>query len=153
EFALYDIDNERLKDSEIILNNIKKNLNSSIRIEPYTDRKKTLRAAKYVINAIQVGGYEPSTVIACEIPKKAGLHETSGDTLVIGVLLRNVRTSLVMMNFAKDSEEVCADAWFLNYTSPMSVLTGSMLRYTGIKTVGLCHSVQVCTDDLLKSLD
>ena len=49
-------------------------------------------------------------------------------------------------------EEVCPDAWFLNYTNPMSMLTGYMLRYTGVKTVGLCHSVQVCSENLLKSL-
>src|SRR5690606_13919060 len=55
--------------------------------------------------------------------------------------------------FAKDMEEVCPDAWFLNYTNPMAVLTGVMLRYTNIKTVGLCHSVQVCAPELLKSLD
>src|SRR5699024_4101028 len=126
---------------------------SSVRIVTYTDRKEALRDAKYVINAIQVGGYEPSTVIDFEIPIKYGLRQTIADQLVIGGLFRNVHTIRVMMDFAKDMEEVCPDAWFLNYTNPMSVLTGSMLRYTGIKTVGLCHSVQVCTDDLLKSLD
>ena len=50
-------------------------------------------------------------------------------------------------------EEVCPDAWFLNYTNPMAILTGYMLRYTNVKTIGLCHSVQVCSDHLLKSLD
>ena len=50
-------------------------------------------------------------------------------------------------------EEVCPDAWFLNYTNPMAMLTGFMQRYTGVKTVGLCHSVQVCVPVLAKSLD
>jgi alpha-galactosidase len=57
-----------------------------------------------------------------------------------------------MEGFARDMEEVCPDAWFLNYTNPMAMLTGYMLRYTGVKTVGLCHSVQVCSEHLLKSL-
>src|SRR5699024_9889762 len=68
-------------------------------------------------------------------------------------IFRNLRTIPVMMDFAKDMEEVCPDAWFLNYTNPMSVLTGVMLRYSNIKTVGLCHSVQICADDLLISLN
>lgn len=34
----------------------------------------------------------------------------------------------------------------------MATLTGAMLRYTNIKTIGLCHSVQVCTKDLFKAL-
>lgn len=153
EFALFDIDPQRLKDSEIILNNIKKNLNSDIKIVKYSDRKEALRGAKYVINAIQVGGYEPSTVIDFEVPKKYGLRQTIADTAGIGGIFRNLRTIPVMMDFAKDMQEVCPDAWFLNYTNPMSVLTGVMLRFTGIKTVGLCHSVQVCANDLLTSLD
>src|SRR5690625_2819131 len=76
EFALFDIDHDRLKDSERMLTNMKQNLGSTVNIVAYTDRKEALRDAKYVINAIQVGGYEPSTVIDFEIPKKYGLRQT-----------------------------------------------------------------------------
>jgi alpha-galactosidase len=153
EIALFDIDHERLKDSEQMLNNIKMNLESTVNIVSYTDRKDALRDAKYVINAIQVGGYDPSTIIDFEIPKKYGLRQTIADTVGIGGIFRGLRTIPVMMDFAQDMQEVCPDAWFLNYTNPMAALTGTMLRYTGIKTVGLCHSVQGCAEDLLKSLD
>jgi alpha-galactosidase len=153
EIALFDIDHERLKDSEQMLNNIKMNLESTVNIVSYTDRKDALRDAKFVINAIQVGGYDPSTIIDFEIPKKYGLRQTIADTVGIGGIFRGLRTIPVMMDFAQDIQEVCPDAWFLNYTNPMAALTGTMLRYTGIKTVGLCHSVQGCAEDLLKSLD
>jgi len=63
-----------------------------------------------------------------------------------------LRTIPVMLDFARDMEEVCPDAWFLNYTNPMAMLTGAMLRATGIKTVGLCHSVQGCARGLLESV-
>ena len=49
-------------------------------------------------------------------------------------------------------EEVCPDAWLLNYTNPMAMLTGAMLTMTGVRTVGLCHSVQVCAPTLLNEL-
>lgn len=153
EFALFDIDHEKLKDSELMLNNIKKNLGSSVEVVSYTDRKEALRDAKYVINAIQVAGYDPGTIVDFEIPKKYGLRQTIADTIGIGGIFRNLRTIPVMLDFAKDMEEVCPDAWFLNYTNPMAVLTGVMNRFTNIKTVGLCHSVQVCAPDLLESLD
>lgn len=154
EIALYDIDLKRLKESEIILNNINKNSNNNrARITAYTDRKQALRAADYVVNAIQVGGYEPCTVTDFEIPKKYGLLQTIGDTIGIGGIFRALRTISVLFDFAKDMEEVCPDAWLLNYTNPMATLTGAMLRGTGIKTVGLCHSVQVCAKYLLKGLD
>ncbi|KHF41481.1 alpha-glucosidase/alpha-galactosidase [Halalkalibacter okhensis] len=153
EFALHDIDETRLKDSEQMLLNLARKYNPSIKVKAYLDRKEALTGAKYVINAVQIGGYEPSTVIDFEIPKKYGLRQTIADTIGIGGLFRSLRTIPVLFDFAKDMEEVCPDAWFLNYTNPMSSLTGAMLRHTNIKTIGLCHSVQICTDDLFKSLD
>jgi alpha-galactosidase len=153
EFALHDIDEKRLKDSEQMLLNLAQQYNSSIKVRAYPNRKEALRGAKYVINAVQIGGYEPSTVIDFEIPKRYGLRQTIADTIGIGGLFRSLRTIPVLFDFAKDMVEVCPDAWFLNYTNPMASLTGAMLRYTNIKTIGLCHSVQVCTDHLFQSLD
>src|SRR5699024_9339637 len=153
EIELFDIDHDRLKDSERMLKNVKRNLGSTVEINSYTNRKDALRNAKYVINAIQVGGYEPSTVIDFEIPKKYDLRQTIAYTVGIGGIFLSFRTIPVMIDFVKNMEEVCPDAWFLNYTNPMAALTGSMLRYTNIKTVGLCHSVQGCAHGLLESLD
>ena len=155
EFALYDIDAKRLDESFKMLNTIKKNLKKDINIVAYHDiptRKAALRGAKYVVNAIQQGGYEPSTVIDFEVPKKYGLRQTIADTSGIGGIFRNLRTLPVMEAFARDMEAVCPDAFFLNYTNPMCVLTGYMARFTQIKTIGLCHSVQHCTHGLLTSL-
>ncbi|BDP78918.1 hypothetical protein EfmAA242_31460 (plasmid) [Enterococcus faecium] len=55
-------------------------------------------------------------------------------------------------NFAKEMEEVCPNAWLLNYTNPMAMLTMGVLKATSIKTVGLCHSVQVCVPELFEHL-
>ncbi|EFW39031.1 alpha-glucosidase/alpha-galactosidase [Treponema phagedenis] len=157
EIALYDISPERLKDSEIILSALNQNINEGrAHISCYlgeAQRKAALKDATFVINAIQVGGYEPSTIIDFEIPKKYGLRQTIADTLGIGGIMRALRTIPVIDSFAHEIEEVCPDAWLLNYTNPMAMLTGYMLRYTDVKTVGLCHSVQVCSRELFEQLD
>jgi len=157
EIALYDIDALRLGESARILETLNHNINEDKAvIKTYLgveNRKEALRGATFVVNAIQVGGYEPCTVIDFEIPKKYGLKQTIADTLGIGGIMRALRTIPVMEGFARDMEEVCPNALFLNYTNPMSMLTGYMLRYTGVNTVGLCHSVQVCTHWLFKKLD
>ncbi|MGM0198731.1 alpha-glucosidase/alpha-galactosidase [Enterococcus sp. DIV1314a] len=148
-----DINEERLKESELMLRTINQNCNQNrATIRSYTDRKEALRDATFVVNAIQVGGYEPSTVIDFEIPKKYGLQQTIGDTMGIGGIFRALRTIPVMLEFAREMEEVCPDAWLLNYTNPMAMLTMAVLKATKIKTVGLCHSVQVCVPDLFKGL-
>ncbi|MBE5781814.1 MAG: alpha-glucosidase/alpha-galactosidase [Clostridiales bacterium] len=154
--ALYDIDPKRLAESELMLKALNNNFGNKATIEAYCgveNRKDALRGANYVVNAIQVGLYEPCTVTDFEVPKKYGLRQTIADTLGIGGIFRALRTIPVMFDFAKDMEEVCPDAWFLNYTNPMAMLAGAMQRFTGIKTVGLCHSVQVCAKHLMEHLE
>lgn len=157
DIALYDIDAVRLEESRALLEAINETVNGSkAKITAYCgveNRKAALKNASFVVNAIQVGGYEPCTVIDFEIPKKYGLRQTIADTLGIGGIMRALRTIPVMEGFARDMEEVCPDCIFLNYTNPMAMLTGFMTRYTGVNTVGLCHSVQVCSKHLLKKLD
>ena len=96
EIALYDIDAVRLKESEKILSVLNANINDNrAKIKTYhgvANRKKALKGADFVINCIQIGGYEPSTVIDFEIPKKYGLRQTIADTLGIGGIFRALRT-------------------------------------------------------------
>ena len=156
DIALYDIDRRRLEESETILSAINRAHGNPAVIRTFCGPERRLEAldgANFVVNAIQVGGYEPCTVTDFEIPKKYGLRQTIADTLGIGGIMRGLRTIPVLESFARDMERACPNAWFLNYTNPMSILTGYMLRCTGVKTVGLWPGVQVCSEGLLKSLD
>ena len=155
EFALYDIDAKRLSESAEIIGAMNETMGGHAKVTAHLgveNRKEALRGADFVVNAIQVGLYDPCTIIDFEVPKKYGLRQTIGDTLGIGGIMRALRTIPVLADFARDMEEVCPDALFLNYTNPMAILSGYMQRYTKIRTVGLCHSVQVCTEGLLKGL-
>ncbi len=156
EIALYDIDATRLEESYLMIDALNKKYNAGKAcIGKYLgvdQRKAALRNANFVVNAIQVGLYDPCTIIDFEIPKKYGLRQTIGDTLGIGGIFRGLRTIHVLKGFAQDMEEVCPNAYFLNYTNPMAILSGYMQRYTGVKTVGLCHSVQGCTRGLMQGL-
>ena len=157
EFALYDINAQRLEESRMVIDAMNRSINENrATVTTYLgveNRKNALRGTDFVICAVNVGGYEPCTVIDFEIPKKYGLRQTIGDTLGIGGIFRALRTIPVLRDFARDMEEVCPDAWLLNYANPMAMNTGYLQRYTGVKAVGLCHSVQVCASHLLKSLD
>ena len=156
EIALYDIDAQRLDDSVRLIEAINRNCNegrANISSHLGTEqRRNALDGAHYVVNAIQVAGYEPCTVTDFEVPKKYGLEQTIGDTLGIGGIFRALRTLPVMLEMARDMEDVCPDAWFLNYTNPMCMVTAGMLMASGVRTVGLCHSVQECVPGLLREL-
>ncbi len=146
--ALMDIDPERLRDSEIVAQRVAERSGARPTIEATTDRRRALDGADYVINMIQVGGYEPSTMIDFEVPRRFGLRQTIGDTLGIGGIMRALRTIPVMLDIARDMEELCPRALFLNYTNPMAMLVWAMNRATTIETVGLCHSVFVTVREL-----
>ena len=155
EIALYDIDGARLEESHKMLQAIKKATKAKVKIKSYlgvNNRKKALKGANFVVNAIQVGGYDPCTIIDFEVPKKYGLRQTIADTLGIGGIFRGLRTIPVVMDFMHDMEEVCPDALFLNYTNPMAILTGAIQRASSIKSVGLCHSVQACAPTIMNAV-
>ncbi|MBP5292828.1 MAG: alpha-glucosidase/alpha-galactosidase [Clostridia bacterium] len=157
DIALYDIDAVRLEESFLLITALNKSMNESrATVRKYLgveNRKEALRGADFVVNAIQVGLYDPCTIIDFEIPKKYGYKQTIADTMGIGGIMRGMRTIHVMKEFAKDIEEVCPNAWLLNYTNPMAMVSGYMQLHTGVKTVGLCHSVQACPGGILSGVD
>ncbi|HUT01336.1 MAG TPA: alpha-glucosidase/alpha-galactosidase [Phycisphaerae bacterium] len=152
--ALYDIDATRLRESKQMLDVLNRNINGErARITAHCgvrSRRAALRGADYVVNAVQVGGYEPSTVIDFEVPRKYGLRQTIGDTLGIGGIFRALRTIPVVLDCARDMEAVCPDAWLLNYVNPMAMITAAVLLGSDVRAVGLCHSVQGCARWLLR---
>ena len=154
EIHLYDIDERRLQASVEIITMLNTRINEGAAcIRAYAgeqQRRDALRGSDFVINAIQVGGYEPATLIDFELPAKYGLRQTIGDTLGIGGIFRGIRTLQVMFAIVREMEEECPEALLLNYVNPLAIVTGGILEYSDIRTVGLCHSVQVCVPRLLE---
>ena len=146
--ALVDIDAERLRVAERMTHKVATALGARPVITAHLDRADALRDAGYVINAIQVGGYRPATVVDFDVPKRHGLRQTIGDTLGIGGVMRALRTIPVMLDLCRDMEELCPDAWLLNYTNPMAMCCWALSRATPIRTLGLCHSVQGTAEQL-----
>lgn len=156
EYALYDIDPVRVEDSRLMLEAINhKYRDGKVVIRTYVglnELPEALKGSRFVINAVQVGGYEPCTVADFEIPRKYGLRQTIADTLGVGGVFRALRTIPVMETFSRYMEKYCPNALLLNYTNPMGILTGYMLRYTNTNTIGLCHSVQVAVPKLMEGI-
>ena len=153
--TLVDLDPERLADSEKMVRNLNRSLGADCTIETFTagDAKTVFKDADIIVNAIQVGRYDPCTITDFEVPKKYGLRQTIADTLGIGGIFRALRTIPVMLDYCRLMEEVAPEAWLLNYTNPMCMITGAILKATQVKTVGLCHSVQDCAGHLCRELD
>mgnify|MGYP005853899221 CR=1 FL=1 len=110
-------------------------------IEATVDRRQALAGADYVISVIQVGGsraYE----MDLQIPRRYGVDQAVGDTLGPGGVFRGLRSIPVLLEIARDMEELCPQAWLLNYTNPLAINVWGLYRGSTIKVVGLCHSVQ-----------
>jgi len=150
--ALHDIDAERLRTSEVVAGKTAAALGARPTIEMTTDRRAALDGADHVITMFQVGGYEPSTVIDFDIPKRYGLRQTIADTIGLGGIMRGLRTIPVLLDVCADMEEVAGDALLLNYVNPMAMLCWAVSRASTIETVGLCHSVQGTAEELAGDL-
>ena len=140
EIALYDIDGQRLEQSAAILEAINKGNGCPASIRSYLgaeNRRKALSGADFVINAIQVGGYDPCTIH--QISRSLKIRPAPDHRRYTFWHRRHHAhraPSPVLEDSARDMQAVCPNAWFLNYTNPMSMLTGYMLRFTGVKNAG-----------------
>ena len=139
--AVMDIDPDRLAVAERMAQKVGQALGAHPTITAHRTRKPALEGADYVINTIQVGGF-PATKIDFDIPAKYGLKQTIADTNGIGGIFRALRTMPVMVGIAKEMEELCPRAVFINYANPMAMVCWAVLKATKIQTIGLCHSVQ-----------
>jgi len=153
ELALMDVDAERLRTSEIVARRVAATLGASPTIAATTDQREALAGADHVITMFQIGGYRPSTVVDFEVPKRFGLRQTIADTLGVGGIMRGLRTIPVLLELCRDMEELCPDAWLLQYVNPMAMNCWAIARASTIRTIGLCHSVQGTAAQLARALD
>lgn len=147
-FTYMDIDAERLQVGADLSRKLARALNTSPTIEATLDRKEALRGADFVINMVQIGGFD-STLVDFEIPRKYGLNFTIADTTGPGGLFRALRTYPMLRGLVQDMETVCPNAVLLNYSNPMSMNMQTITRTSSIAAVGLCHSVQGTFNQLM----
>lgn len=138
--ALHDIDPRRLAAAELMAHRLSQTLDAEATVEASLSRKAALEGADYVINTVAVGGLE-ATRIDHEVPARYGIHQVIGDTLGIGGISRSVRTIPIVLEIARDMQDICPKALLLNYTNPMSMVTWALFRATRVPVVGLCHSI------------
>jgi alpha-galactosidase len=148
DIALHDIDPERLSTAEAMARWTAGQLGAEPTFSTHLDRRAALAGADFAFNMIQVGGHA-ATLLDFEIPARHGLRQTIADTLGIGGIFRALRTIPVMLDIGRDMNELCPDAWLLNYTNPMAMLCQAYAHGSPhTKVVGLCHSIQHTTRQL-----
>ena len=113
-----DINPQRLEESEIVAGKLAKTLGATAKIETYSDQRKALEGADFVVVAFQIGGYEPCTVTDFEVPKKYGLRQTIADTLGVGGIMRGLRTVPHLWSICEDMLQVCPEAILLAVRQP-----------------------------------
>ena len=153
ELALMDIDEERLRTSELVARRIGDHFGADTTITATTDRRAALDGADYVVTMMQVGGYRPATITDFEVPRRFGLRQTIADTLGVGGIMRGLRTIPVLLDMCREMEELCPDALLLQYVNPMVSNCWAIAEATSIEVVGLCHSVQGTIKQLARDLD
>ena len=144
EIALHDIDAERLVYAVRAATQLVERSGAGFRVYAHESRGPALDDADYVINEIQVGGYE-ATVNDFDVPKKYGLRQTIADTIGIGGIMRGLRTIPVMIDVADEMADRCPQALLLNYTNPMAMVPWGIWAGSNLpasQVVGVCHSVR-----------
>ena len=142
--ALMDIDEKRLEESELVARKMIASLGGPATVETYTDQRRALEGADFVIAAFQIGGYKPCTVTDFDLPKAYGLRQTIADTLGVGGIMRGLRTVPHLWKLAEDMAARLpgGDHAAIRQPDGDQHLGAGRERYPALKQVGLCHSVQ-----------
>jgi alpha-galactosidase len=144
-----DIDRDRLEVAGGLCRKMARAVGASPTIETTLDRRKALEGADFVINMVQIGGFD-STLVDFEIPRKYGLNFTIADTTGPGGIFRALRTFPMLSGLCKDMMDLCPNATLLNYSNPMSMNMQTISRTSDVRAVGLCHSVQGTFEQLMR---
>ncbi|KQV63419.1 alpha-glucosidase/alpha-galactosidase [Nocardioides sp. Root122] len=147
-WRLHDIDPDRLGVAVGAAEQLVASRGLRARVESHRDRDTALPGSDAIVVTVMVGGLE-ATRADLEIPLRAGLRQTIGDTLGVGGIFRGLRTAGFYSQLVEDVRRLCPDAWILNYTNPMAINVDLMSRLAPELTVlGLCHSVHWTIDTL-----
>lgn len=119
------------------------------RIESTMDRRAALDGANYVFAAIMIGGGRLGGIDR-EITLQHRLDQGDISTQGPCAIFASLRHVPLMLDICRDMEELCPNAWFLDYTDPMPPICWAINDYTPIKHVGLCHSIQGTSAELAK---
>ena len=92
EVRLMDINPQRLEESAIIAGKLVQTLGVPATVKTFSNQREALDGTNFIVVCFQIGGYEPSTVVDFEIPKKYNLRQTIADTLGVGGIMRGIRT-------------------------------------------------------------
>ena len=139
--ALVDIDQPRVEMAHRMAEHLVEISGKCWRIESSTERRHLLAGSDFLVNTIEVAGLA-NVRHDFDIPLKYGVNQCIGDTIGPGGIFKALRTGPAWLDILHDAEELCPDAWVLNYTNPMSILMLVALTTTSMRAVGLCHSVQ-----------
>ena len=137
---LHDIAPEPLEEMRQLGRKIMAVAGADFAVEASGDLAVALRDAEFVIVTITTGGLAAMRE-DLGIPLKYEIYQSVGDTVGPGGLSRALRNVPVLVEIARTMERVCPDAWLLNLTNPLTVLTRAVTKTTKIKTIGLCHEL------------
>jgi alpha-galactosidase len=144
--GLVDIDPQALEIATKLAQRLVDVAGADIKIRAATDRRDVLPNADVVVTTISVGGRR-AWETDVHIPRKYGIFQPVGDTVMVGGISRAARMVPPMIEIAEDVLKLCPQAYFFNYSNPMSVICWAVRRTVGTNIVGLCHgSFQVHRD-------
>lgn len=139
--ALVDRNAQSLDIVHRLANRLNKEWDANFTISAHANHKDALDGANFVVSAIEVGPREELWKSDYDITLKYGVHQPYAENGGPGGFIHAARNIVPLMEIVRDMEQVCPDAWFINFTNPMVRICDAVNRHSKIKVVGLCHQI------------
>lgn len=141
ELALVDQNAETLEIVRRLAERVNREWDVQMKITTFTNHQEALSGAKFVVSAIEVPPREKLWRMDYEIPLRHGVHQPYAENGGSGGFAHAARNIGPVLKIARDMEQACPDAWFINFTNPMVRICDAISNYSGIRVIGLCHQI------------
>ncbi len=148
-FTLVDLNKDNLIRIADLANYMNRQTGAGLKIEATTELRPVLDGAGFVINSTAIDRNR-LWKLDFEVPKKYGIRHTLGENGGPGGLFFTLRTLPMVFDFVRDMEEICPQAFFLNFSNPESRIILALGKYSKIRCVGLCHGIFMAQKDVAK---
>lgn len=141
--SLVDTNPAHLKRMQVLAEKAVEHTGVKLKIEASTEARDLMPGTDFVVfsfadHSVKYRGLD------CEIALKYGIRMCSGDTIGPGGIMRTLREFPYILRYCREIEELCPDAWVINYINPTAANgIGLRLFAPKLKTFALCDSLHM----------
>lgn len=161
QVVLYDLDGDKAALMAALGRRLSRAAKTRFAFRSTTRLAEALDGADFAVSSIGGSGAEISPDVYgsyyhaadMHIPARYGIRQVVGDTAGPAGMMMGLRSVPACLAICREMERRCPDAVLFSHSNPMAVLCRAMVKYSKVRTIGICHGVQATVQQAASMLE